>query len=339
MPYAVTSRLTTPEEAKAFLASMRDKQKAATDATPKPPAHLTADGMDAWYLQQRERERLERERRKEAEALLRGYRMTMSHDKSRVTSRGREETSDLSTLREHLFDSGDMTTITENMDDREVEEERREVGRLSIDESVFRLSQHHYDREVGRLGLGAVGRESEEFTGGGTATHSGGSGNGKSAEEFTNGERAGTSVIEDASRDLKTPQRDEEKMEGEESEYENERKPPHSCRKFKGVPTPAKNLFPDETEWRDFVSSGRRSMHHACFAIIKELGLTFYLLLSKHRGWRTVSSRDRAIPYLCLVCLSWLAPSTYCSCTKRIGRRRVSHHCPSNLAIDKRVEQ
>jgi hypothetical protein len=230
---------------------MRDKQKAA-DAVPNPPAHLTADGMDAWYHQQRERERLERERRKVAEALLHGYRMTMSHDKNRVI-KGKEETSDLSCLKGQLFES-DMSIISENLDDREVDEERREVGRLAIDESVFRLSQHRNDREVGRLG--AVERESEEFTGGGR--YSGEFGSRKSGDDFTNGERAGTSVIiVDTPRGLETPRSDEEKkMEVEESEYGKEKKPPQSSRK--AVPTPARDLLPDETEWRDFVSSGTR---------------------------------------------------------------------------------
>lgn len=52
---------------------MRDKQH-QREITHQPPTHLSSDGMDAWYLQQRQRERELRERRKEAEALLRGYR-------------------------------------------------------------------------------------------------------------------------------------------------------------------------------------------------------------------------------------------------------------------------
>lgn len=42
----------------------------------KPPSNLSADGMDAWYLQQKQRELELRKRRQEAEALLRGYRMS-----------------------------------------------------------------------------------------------------------------------------------------------------------------------------------------------------------------------------------------------------------------------
>jgi hypothetical protein len=66
--------LTTPEEAKAFLAEMR-KQTQEREDIHKPPSHIaTADGMDAWFAQQRQREMELRRRRQEAEALLRGYR-------------------------------------------------------------------------------------------------------------------------------------------------------------------------------------------------------------------------------------------------------------------------
>lgn len=236
---AVTSPLTTPEEAQTFLAIMRDKQRAA-DVIHIPPAHLTADGMNAWHLQQRERERLERERRKEAEALLRGYRMTMSHDKSRVPVKGKERAG-LSPLRGQLF-VNEMNTISESMDDVEIDGrgETREVGRLSIDESVFRLSQQHRnDRDVGRL-------VAKEFK----STYSGELG-GRKSEEFTNGDRS--EFI------LETPRSDEEKkMDGEGSEYGKEKKPPMSSKKSKSVPKSARDLLPDETEWRDFVSSGTK---------------------------------------------------------------------------------
>jgi glutathionyl-hydroquinone reductase len=65
--------LTTPEEAQAFLAAMRDKQH-QREKLHQPPTHLSADGMDAWYLQQRQRERDLKERRREAENILRNYR-------------------------------------------------------------------------------------------------------------------------------------------------------------------------------------------------------------------------------------------------------------------------
>lgn len=69
----VHSPLTTPEEAQLFLASMRGKSH-QRESLHNPPSHLSSDGMDAWYLQQKQRERELRERRKEAEQLLRGYR-------------------------------------------------------------------------------------------------------------------------------------------------------------------------------------------------------------------------------------------------------------------------
>ena len=73
---AVTcSPLTTPEQAQAFLAAMRDKQH-QREFSHKAPTNLSSDGMDAWYLQQRQKERELKLRRKEAEAILRGYRGT-----------------------------------------------------------------------------------------------------------------------------------------------------------------------------------------------------------------------------------------------------------------------
>lgn len=72
-PIAVCSQpLTTPEEAHAFLASMRDKSH-QRDFLQPAPGQFTGN-MDSWYLQQREREQELRRRRAEAEALLRGYR-------------------------------------------------------------------------------------------------------------------------------------------------------------------------------------------------------------------------------------------------------------------------
>ena len=52
---------------------MRDKQH-QREKLHQPPSHLSADGMDAWYLQQRQRERDLKARRREAENILRNYR-------------------------------------------------------------------------------------------------------------------------------------------------------------------------------------------------------------------------------------------------------------------------
>jgi hypothetical protein len=55
---------------------MRRAQKDGSGISHKPPSNLSADGMDAWYIQQKQRELELRKRRQEAEALLRGYRMS-----------------------------------------------------------------------------------------------------------------------------------------------------------------------------------------------------------------------------------------------------------------------
>ena len=52
---------------------MRKAQKDGS-ISHRPPTNLSADGMDAWYLSQKQRELELRKRRQEAEAMLRGYR-------------------------------------------------------------------------------------------------------------------------------------------------------------------------------------------------------------------------------------------------------------------------
>lgn len=65
--------LTTPEEAQAFLAAMRDKQH-ERNMLHNPPSMVGADGVSAWYNQQRKRDEELRKKRKEAEEMLRNYR-------------------------------------------------------------------------------------------------------------------------------------------------------------------------------------------------------------------------------------------------------------------------
>ncbi|KAL7561486.1 hypothetical protein ACA910_010997 [Epithemia clementina (nom. ined.)] len=66
--------LTTPEEAQAFLTTMREAQH-KRERLHQPPSNVSADGMDnAWFLRQRKEEQELRNRRREAEAILRNYR-------------------------------------------------------------------------------------------------------------------------------------------------------------------------------------------------------------------------------------------------------------------------
>jgi len=82
--------LTTPEEAQRFLLSMREKQHERDNN--RPPAHLkaTADGMNAWYLQQRHKEQELRDRKREAEAILRNYRGTAHLANTNTGSQSRD---------------------------------------------------------------------------------------------------------------------------------------------------------------------------------------------------------------------------------------------------------
>ena len=62
--------LTTPEEAQAFLANMREAQH-KRERSHQPPSNLSAD---VWFLRQRKEEQELRNRRREAETILHNYR-------------------------------------------------------------------------------------------------------------------------------------------------------------------------------------------------------------------------------------------------------------------------
>jgi hypothetical protein len=100
---------------------MRRAQKDGSGISHKPPSTLSADGMDAWYIQQKQRERELRQRRQEAEALLRGYRMSALPRGTAIKSFGSpmsnvsESLDDpdcqsvySSTTRRHTIHAGDM---------------------------------------------------------------------------------------------------------------------------------------------------------------------------------------------------------------------------------------
>lgn len=254
----VSSPLTTPEEAQAFLAAMRDKQKAA-EAVGKPPAHLSVDGMNAWHYQQREREKELRKRRQEAEQLLRGYRMTMSHDKAHASKPSRDSYGYSPGRGGKLFEN-EKDTISETNENIGYGHDNhvREVGRLSIDERPYHLSgQSRNEREVGRLGIDErAWRPSDPFAP--TDQHEIGgrlSGNASASDESDPFASAGSNKTDGSGFIVETPSNEEKK-----SDDDKEKEMLHSSTKGKKGPTPARALLPDETEWRDFVSSGECRM-------------------------------------------------------------------------------
>jgi hypothetical protein len=90
---------------------MRSKSK-KEEWEHRPPTNLSSDGVDAWYMIQRQREQEMRKRRLEAEQLLRGYRAPYKDDESVDTfgawspksKRGKERASFGDVLSESLID-------------------------------------------------------------------------------------------------------------------------------------------------------------------------------------------------------------------------------------------
>jgi hypothetical protein len=204
--------LTTPEEAQAFLATMRDKSKTLQTASPKPPADLSGAGVDAWYMQQKQRELDMRKRRQEAESILRGYRATYD---GMATPGGNHRDNN----NEFLSPSGGrymsvspgiramMRETIEDPDSDVYEQRQRATGRLTIIEHTEQQQQQPQQQHL----LGS---------------------------HFKSKLGTNTDVRDDSC--AKTPGR---------------RETMNSAQK-QAVPTPAKHMVPDETEWRDFIVPG-----------------------------------------------------------------------------------
>jgi len=71
----------TPEEAQEYLTKLQF-QKKKTPTSPSPPSHLTTSDLNDWFSQQRRKDLEERQKRIEAENLLRGYRATIDFETS-----------------------------------------------------------------------------------------------------------------------------------------------------------------------------------------------------------------------------------------------------------------
>lgn len=87
-----------------FLAAMRDKSR-KEEWERKPPTNLTADGMDAWYMMQRNREKEMKQRRQEAEQLLRGYRGPYFSDDASMAWSPRNHQRGRASFGDHLSES------------------------------------------------------------------------------------------------------------------------------------------------------------------------------------------------------------------------------------------
>lgn len=141
-----------------FLAAMRDKSRKA-EWEHRPPTHLSADGMDAWYMMQSKREKELKQRKKEAEELLRGYRGPYFGDDASMAwsprSNRRSRTSFGGRLSESLVDplalekrrQSTMPRIEHNFGEDPMTTAQGEIPRnkLAPDRTEFLNERHHYD--------------------------------------------------------------------------------------------------------------------------------------------------------------------------------------------------
>lgn len=69
----------TPEEAEAYLATIRQKKQKHLPPL-KPPSNLSTSDLNDWYARQKQIEQLEKQRKKEAEDFLKSYRLKLDYD-------------------------------------------------------------------------------------------------------------------------------------------------------------------------------------------------------------------------------------------------------------------
>lgn len=225
-----SSPLTTPEEAQEFLRSMRKAQKDGTGISHKPPSNLSADGMDAWYIQQKQRELELRKRRQEAEALLRGYRMSANSMPRTASMKA-------------AFGSP-MSNVSEALDDPDCQSVFGETPRRHTIHAGD-IPSHLLPPGVASAKRGLTG----EFEG----------------EDYSNGYNPKTPKGQSASYSSGMTLSGKDKLEEKKSEYEPGRyRGRHSLpgRGFGETPLPGEEKIPtkgylQETVWRDFISNGK----------------------------------------------------------------------------------
>ena len=130
----------------------------------RPPSNLSSDGVDAWYMMQRQREQELRKRRQEAEQLLRGYRAPYKDDAS-IDTFG--PWSPKSNKASHRMSMGDM--MSDSLTDPAVADVRRQstMPRLQSNynpsgngNSVGRLDCDNMSVDSGKTGKTASSRSS-----------------------------------------------------------------------------------------------------------------------------------------------------------------------------------
>lgn len=145
------TQLTTPEEAAAYLAQMRAEQ--SKKDTVAPPSHLAPAELDDWHAQQKKRAIEMKNRNKEAEALLRGYRANTETVKASAAKSSRR------------FPSSQPKDITvREVDAKSKEYETFRSGMMVISDDVEREDQNiketesasHGDQEAESVGSGEL---------------------------------------------------------------------------------------------------------------------------------------------------------------------------------------
>ena len=308
LPSVVSKPLTTPEQAKMFLAAMRDKSR-EKEWEHKPPAHLSADGMDAWYMMQRKREQEMRLRRQEAEKILRGYRGPYFSDDASAAWSPRSHRKSRSSFGQ---------TPSESLIDPSQIEKRRQ--------STMPRLEHNYDEDGSQRTYNdqprkRFGPERTEFL------------NERQHYDGTQYERAegnafenGKSIFRDSQgrpideREMREPGAtfdpsrfiDISASQGRLSEASGRRSLfSYGSAERDDIPGPGFQENENETDehvsdvpetvWRDFISPGKDAFHRKVMYYMLTSTFSPNIILKISRAWCKVSSRGRKVPSLCLV--------------------------------------
>lgn len=289
-----------------FLAIMRDESRRKEGFDQRGANHVTTDGMDAWFMMQRNQEKEMRLRRQEAEQLLRGYRgQYFSGEESPAWSPRSHRKSRSSfglAISEILVDPATekrrqttMPRIEHNFDDP-LQPTKLHQDPKSLDPEHVQLFENS-GREQGTMGYDYNGRsifrENNESR--------------EPAPTFDS-----TRVI-----DSTYSHGGMSHVSGHKSVFSTESRDRED---YARTSFPAEQPDVPETIWREFISPGK---HILCLMKCRD-GLRRHVFLSfscfVFRTGSKVSTRSWAVSFICLLCLPWIPQSSDRASVERIGR-------------------